>query len=193
MSGVTYEHAVVALGARLGAQAMEHCMRVSEAAVVLALVYDVDLDWAQLAGLLHDWDREQPAQALLDSARAAGIEISPADLATPHLLHARTGAIAVQSALPGLPQEVVTAIARHTIGEPGMTPLDMVVYVADMIESHREYLGVESLRAAVGTVSIAELFALGVQQSVRHLVDVRKMIHPLTLAVWNEYVAGEPK
>jgi len=193
VSGVSYDDALAAITARLGKKAAKHCKRVSDSATALALVYGVDPDLARLAGLLHDWDREQTPEELLAAAHAAGIEITPADEAAPHLLHARTGAIAVASALPGLPAEVVTAIARHTVGATGMSALDMVVYLADMIESHRDYNGVEPLRAAVGAVSLAELFALGYQQSMRHLVDARKRIHPVTIDVWNEYVAGDPR
>jgi HD superfamily phosphohydrolase YqeK len=108
----------------------------------------------------------------------------------PHLLHARTGARSAAEALPGLSADVVAAIARHTLGDVGMTPLDMVVYLADMIESHRDYPGVEELRGAVGAVSLPELFALGYQQTIRYLVGVRGEIHPRTVDVWNTYVAG---
>ena len=193
MTAVSYDEALAALEARLGKKATKHCKRVSEAAVVLAIAYGVDLDLARLAGLLHDWDREQSPDELLASAKAAGIEIAPADEATPRLLHARTGALAARAALPGLPDEVVNAISRHTIGALGMSDLDMVIYMADMIESHRDYLGVNELRDAVGAVSLAEVFALGYRQSVHHLVEARKLIHPVTIDVWNEYVAGEPR
>jgi predicted HD superfamily hydrolase involved in NAD metabolism len=193
VSAVTYDDALAAIEARLGKKAAKHCKRVSDAATALALVYGVDPDLARLAGLLHDWDREQTPEALMTAARAAGIEITSADEATPHLLHSRTGALAVAAALPGLPEAVVTAISRHTIGALGMSGLDMVVYLADMIESHRDYDGVGALRAAVGAVSLAGLFALGYQQSTRHIVDARKRIHPVTIDVWNEYVAGEPR
>jgi predicted HD superfamily hydrolase involved in NAD metabolism len=193
VTAVSYDEALAALEARLGKKAAKHCKRVSEAAVVLALAYGVDLDLARLAGLLHDWDREQSADELLAAAKAAGIEITPADAVTPHLLHARTGAVAARVALPGLPDEAVNAISRHTVGAVGMSDLDMVVYMADMIESHRDYLGVDELRDAVGVVSLAEVFALGYRQSVRHLVEARKLIHPVTIDVWNEHVAGEPR
>ena len=193
MSALPYDDALAAITARLGKKAAKHCQRVSDSATALALAYGVDPDLARLAGLLHDWDREQTPEELLAAAREAGIVVTPADEAAPHLLHSRTGAAAVASALPGVPVDVVTAISRHTIGATGMSPLDMVVYLADMIESHRDYNGVEALRAAVGAVSLPELFALGYQQSMRHLVDARKRIHPVTIDVWNEYVAGGPR
>lgn len=188
---VSYEDALAAIEARLGHKAAKHCKRVAATAVALAMAYGVDPDSARLAGLLHDWDRETPPDALLGEARAAGLEVSDADEASPHLLHARTGAVAAREALPGLPADVVDAISRHTIGAPDMTPLDMVVYLADMIEPHRDYVGVQELRDAVGAVPLGELFALAYQESMRHLVDARKRMHPLTVDVWNSFVASD--
>lgn len=189
MSEVRIEDAAAAIETRLGKKATKHCKRVSEAAEELAKTYGVDEKRARLAGMLHDWDREQDTATLLAEARAAGIEITAAEAASPHLLHARTGALGAKAALPGLDDEVVSAISRHTLGGRDMTPLQMVVYLADMIESHRDYPGVEELRDAVGTVTLQELFALGYRQSMVHLVEARKPIHPVTVDVWNEYVA----
>lgn len=193
MSGVSFAEAQAAVEARLSPRNAEHCRSVAVAAGELARVYDVDIELARLAGLLHDWDRERSAGDLLGEAERYGIVLTPTDTHTPHLLHARTGARSVAEAFPGLPREVIDAVERHTLGEPGMTPLDMVVYLADMIESHRDYPGVKALREAVGVVSLAELFALGYQQTVAHVVAVRREMHPMTVDVWNCYVAGEPR
>ena len=191
MNEVRYEDALAALEAHLGHKAAKHCKRVAATAAALAVVYGVDADSARLAGLLHDWNREMSAADLLGEAERAGLEVTEADRSNPYLLHARTGALAAREALPGLPDDVVQAISRHTVGAAGMTPLDMVVYLADMIEPHRDFAGVEELRDAVGVVPLAELFALGYQHSMRHLVDSRRRIHPETVAVWNDLVAGE--
>ena len=109
----------------------------------------------------------------------------------PYLLHARTGAAAVAEAFPGISPAVVQAVARHTVGALDMTPLDEVVYLADMMEPARDFPGVEELRAAVGVVSLPELFSLGYQLSLAHLVRRRKRIHPETLDVWNALVVEE--
>jgi predicted HD superfamily hydrolase involved in NAD metabolism len=193
VSAVPFETAAAEIDARLSKKAARHCHRVAESAVSLALVYGVDTDAARLAGVLHDWDREEEPGALLEWARADGVEVAEADVASPHLLHARTGAIHAKEALPALPDEVARAISRHTLGAPDMSPLDMVVYLADMIESHRDYPGVEALRASVGKVGLRELFALGYRQSMRHLIEARKRIHPVTVDVWNTLVAGESR
>ncbi len=189
MSEVRLRDATKAIEKRLGKKGAKHCERVSQAAGELAKTYGVDEERARLAGMLHDWDREQSTATLLEAARAALLEITDADAASPHLLHARTGAVGAKAALPGLDDEVLSAIARHTLGGRDMTPLQMVVYLADMIETHREYPGVEELRDAVGRVPLRELFAMGYWQSMMHLVTARKPIHPTTVVVWNEYVA----
>jgi len=188
---VDYDEALAAVEARLGAKAAAHSRRVADVAASLAALYDVDPSSARIAGVLHDWDRERNAGELLREAEATGMTLSEAELAHPHLLHARTGAAGLRGALPGVPDEVVAAVSHHTVGALDMTPLDMVVYLADMIEPHRDFEGVRELRDAVGKVSLSELFMLGYQRSVRYLVDARKRIHPDTVAVWNALVAGD--
>jgi HD superfamily phosphohydrolase YqeK len=61
------------------------------------------------------------------------------------------------------------------------------------MEPARDYSGIEELRAAVGAVSLSELFALGYQLSVMQVVRRRRKIHPETVDVWNSLVAGEPR
>jgi predicted HD superfamily hydrolase involved in NAD metabolism len=190
---VSFDEARSAVQARLGVKGAEHCARVAETAGELAATYGVDVELARLAGMLHDWDRDRKKRELLDAARSGGLALTSTDESVPYLLHARTGAAGIAEAFPGLPDEVVQAVARHTVGALDMTPLDEVVYLADMIEPARDYPGVEELRSKVGSVSLSELFALGYQHSIMHLVRRRRPIHPETLDVWNSLVAGDPR
>jgi len=183
-----YERATGALAARLSEKALAHSQRVSDTAGSLALLYGVDVDDARLAGLLHDWDRDLDEDRLLREAASHGLELHAVDCDYPYLIHARSGAASVEAEFPELPREIVDAIARHTLGAAEMTDLDMVVYLADMVEPARDYEGVEGLREAIGNVSLDELFALGYQQSVAYLVRGRRRIHPETVAVWNARV-----
>lgn len=189
MSTVTFEQASAALRDRLGARALDHCLRVADTAADLALVYGVDPQKARLAGALHDWDRERGDEELVAEAVAACLGVSDVDRAVPYLLHARTGASGVEAAFPGIAEDIVSAVRRHTVGAVDMSPLDMVVYLADMIEPARDYDGVAQLRDGVGTLTLGELFARGYQQSVAYLVGARRRIHPDTVAVWNALVA----
>lgn len=191
MPSVSYEAAEQAVRARLGESATGHSLRTAETAASLAETYGADVELARLGGLLHDWDRERKKRDLVGVAEEAGIEVTEADRAAPKLLHARTGAKGAAEALPGLPGEVVQAISRHTVGAADMTDLDKIVYLADMMEPARDFVGVNELRAAAGVLSLDQLFALGYQQSLMHLITARRRLHPDTVSVWNSIVAGE--
>lgn len=185
----TYERAVELLRERLGEEALEHSLRVGETARDVARSYGVDPAEARLAGVLHDWDRELDHESLLAAASASGHEPNAAEKNSPRLLHAHTGAAALREAFVGISPAVAQAVERHTLGAVEMTPLDMVVYVADMIEPGRSYPGVDAMRSAVGSIPLDELFADAFLCTVMHLVESRRHIHPVTVAVWNAHVA----
>lgn len=189
LAGVSYAEALAALKVQLSPPSVEHCQRVADTAAQLAVIYGVDEATARLAGLLHDWDRDLKGAALVGRARVLGVPVGVADESVPYLLHARTGAADVAVAFPGIDPEIVTAIARHTVGAVGMSDLDKVIYVADMIEPARTFKGVEVLRESVGHVSLDELFLGAYDRSIRHLIKARKLVHPDTVEVWNSLVA----
>lgn len=169
----------------------EHSLSVAECAENLAGRYGVDAYSAWVAGILHDWDKALADEDVLTRAQDFGLPVLPEDIANPYLLHARTGAQAVKGLFREVTEEIAVAIERHTLGDADMRPLDMVLYVADMIEPGRRFPGVDVLRESVATVSLRELFALCYQHSVEHLVRARRPVHPLTVEVWNSLIARE--
>jgi predicted HD superfamily hydrolase involved in NAD metabolism len=187
----SWETALAALGERLDERGVRHSTGVAAMAERLARTYGLDVDSARLAGLLHDWCKDVSGEELLGRAEALGIPVTDADRAVPYLLHAPVAARELKDALPGIDGEVLDAIAAHTYGSSTLTPLDMAVYVADTLEPGRTHAGVEELRALIGSVSLDELFALAYADSLRHLVDSRRRIHPETVATWNRIVGGE--
>lgn len=175
---------------RLSPDAFGHSERVARTAERLAEIYGVDPAAAACAGLLHDWHRETDGAELLARAHALGVTVTPVDEAVPYLLHGPVAGAELAREMPALTGEIVAAIAAHTYGAAEMSPLAMIVYVADVIEPDREHDGVEDLRAAAGSVPLDELFARAYVASVEHLVRTRRHIHPMTVETWNRYVAG---
>ena len=191
MPGVDFDVAHAELAERLGAKALAHCEAVAETAGSLAETYGIYPARARLAGLLHDWAREMTAEELLSAADAHDFSLTDVDEAVPYLLHAKAGAEQVRAAFPELDADVSRAVELHTMGSASMSELDMIVYVADMIEPTRTFRGVEELRDAVGQVTLDELFVRAYARSVIRLVERRRRIHPETLEVWNTLVAEE--
>lgn len=184
----------LALKERLDDYGFEHSRGVGMTACTLATLYGVDPQTATIAGLLHDWDRCIPNDILVLEADEYGIELDDVLIASPHLLHAHTGAISAKryfeqrGDVPPLTSEIVGAIANHTVGSPSMSELDMIVYVADMIEPTRAFPTVDTLREMAGTVALKALFLQCYQRTMEFLVKNRRLIHPDTLSVWNHYM-----
>lgn len=176
---------------RLGERALGHSLRVADSAASLAVTYGVDAEKARLSGLLHDWDRELSGDELIQAALDAGLEVTETDRAVPYLLHARTAAIQLARRFPGLSADVIAAVERHTVGSADMTPLDKVVFLADMLEPGRDWPGVEEMRRGVGVLNLDELFVSAYRRSVSHLIELGKHIHPSTVEVWNALVAED--
>lgn len=186
-----------ALKERLDDYGLLHSRGVALTARMLANLYGADTREAFLGGLLHDWDRCVPNDILVLEADEFGIALDEVLLANPHLLHAHTGALAAQRFFAEyeptgpLPDSVVNSIAHHTVGSVSMSELDMIVYIADMIEPSRSFPKADMLREMVGTISLKALFLQCYQCTMEFLVKHRRLIHPDTFRVWNHYIAEE--
>ncbi|MCL2403344.1 MAG: bis(5'-nucleosyl)-tetraphosphatase (symmetrical) YqeK [Coriobacteriia bacterium] len=179
------ERALPLLKERLDDYGYLHSCKAAETARDLAFIYQVDTEDAYIATLLHDWDRGQPKDYLVDAALKMGIEITPEVLAAPQILHAHTGAMQVKQLFPELPENIIIAIRHHTVGDENMSDLDKLLYVADMIEPTRSSPRVSTLREMVGTIDLDTLFQQAYQATMLHLIHNRKVMHPRTTEVWN--------
>lgn len=178
------------LKVRLDPKRYSHAKSVSDTAVQLAKVYGVDKDKARLAGLLHDWDKEYTDEEIRARVRSLRMSVDVHVYEEmPRLLHGPTAAVALKQRFPEIDNDVLQAIARHTSGAVHMSDLDMVIYIADVIEPLRTYKEIDTLRALVGKVSLEELFFTTYKQILEHLIDKKHRIHPDTVTIWNYYAS----
>ena len=148
-SDAFYEARRDELEKRVGPRRFKHSLGVSETAEKLARVYGADETAARVAGLLHDWDKGYDDPGILARADELGMELDAELVAMPRVLHGLTAAVALGRAFPELSPEVLTAVERHTLGDAGMSDLDMIVYIADALEPGRKGKVVEKLREKI--------------------------------------------
>lgn len=175
---------------RVGSKRFQHSLDVADTAEKLALIYGVDPRRARLAGLLHDWDKRFDDDGARARVRELGMEdeLDPAvveDL--PQVLHGHTAARALAREFPQIPDDVLQAIDRHTVGAVDMSPLDMVLNVADAIEPGRCFGEIDKLRDAVGKVGLEELFFMVYGHWTSLLIGRGRPIHPDTMRIYNSY------
>lgn len=171
---------------RLKKSRFAHSIGVANTAVALAKRFGVDVDRAYTAGLLHDCAREFENEQLPAEAAKRGIVAGEVEKTMPLLLHAYIGAKMVTEIYGVDDAEIIQAIYRHTVGARDMTPLDKIIYFADMIEPNRNYPGVEELREfAAKSSSLDEIILKALDESIIFIVQKGTLLHPDTIAARN--------
>lgn len=165
-----------------------HSLSVAKTARKIARAYGYDPHVARMAGLLHDWDKALSPTRLADRVKHYNIAVDPEVVeSTPWVLHGITAAAVLAEEAPQLGEELYTAIARHTVGAPDMTPLDMIVFVADKIEPTHEVSVYKYLYKQIGDITLEELFFGVLKESMAYLVRSEKPITKDSVVVWNWY------
>ena len=191
MAGMNYEEMKAELQKRLKPGRFRHSLGVADTAVFLARRFGVDEEKARVAGLLHDCAREFPNDALIEEAVRRGIAVEPLERSMPLLLHAYIGAERVKEIYGVEDAEICQAIYRHTVGGGNMTPLDKIIWYADMIEPNRDYPEVEHLRRLAREASLDEMVLVGLSESIVFVVRKGHLVHPATVQARNEILLAQ--
>jgi len=125
-----------------------HSLGVARTAERLARCYGVSCARARVAGVLHDIARHWSPEDLLGYARRHRLRVDSSDEAAPVLLHARVAADLARREFGVDDRDVLSAIATHTVAEPGMSPLQKILFVADACEPSRRFAGRAALERA---------------------------------------------
>lgn len=125
------------LKAELKASRYKHTIGVAYTAMALAMRYEVSIEDAELAGLLHDCAKCMSNDELLKICDDNNITLSEAELINLSLLHAKAGVIVAKENYNIDDENILNAIRFHTTGKPDMTMLEKIIFVADYIEPSR--------------------------------------------------------
>ena len=173
---------------RLSDKRYEHTLNVRKMAVKLAKRHDADEDRAALAALLHDAAKEiskDEMRAIMKAhpEYAEGGEERP----TP-VWHGVCASILARTEWGVTDEAVLSAIACHTAGKPGMTQLDKILYLADMTSAERDWPGVEKLRKLeLKDLDAAMLAAL--KQTNDFVLSQGKPLDPMSKAAYEDILA----
>ena len=169
----------------LDRQRFEHTLGVEQTARELARVFGEDEEKAALAGLLHDCAKCMPLSQMIKAARHA--DVDPVMKESKALMHAVAGRCVAQDVYGVQDEDVLAAIRWHTTGHAGMTRLEKIIYLADVIEPNRKpYPGLEALRAQC-MQDLDGAMHTALRMSLEHVKEQGKMLHPDTLAALAMY------
>lgn len=160
-----------------------HTLGVAETALRLAPRFGVDPMRAELAALLHDCAKYMDVDEMRALVRENVADADAAELETVSVLHAPAGAVRAQKYFGVEDPRILSAIRKHTLGDPCMSAMDALIYTADFIEPKRApFPGLEEARA----LAEEDIFAAArrcAELTNRHLLTQGRQPHPRSLAM----------
>lgn len=176
----------------LKTQRVEHTLRVAEAAASRAGGLHIPEKQAITAALFHDCAKYIET----DDSRLQGF-VLPSEWGNvpKSVVHQFTGAYLAEHAFNVTDDEVLDAIRYHTSGKKNMSLLTKLIFLADMVESGRDFDGVEHLRTLFwgndSSIPIEKRLDACLREALAHTVQYLqssgKTVYPLTLQAKEYY------
>ncbi len=116
----------------------QHTLGVEFTAAAMAMKYSIDIDRAELAGLLHDCAKCIDDEEKLEECKKYNVKITDVEKRNPFLIHSKLGAVYAHEKYGVDDEEILSAIRCHTTGKPDMTTLEKIIFIADYIEPGRD-------------------------------------------------------
>ncbi len=171
------------LKGRLQEKRFKHSLGVMNMAERLAKKYNVDVEEAKIAGLLHDCAKNMSNQELIEYCKNNGIEIDDIKMQSPGILHADVGADIAKKKF-NVSDEVKESILYHTLANETMTDLDKIIYISDLIEEGRDLEGLDKIRE-MAFINLDKTLVMALEYCMENVKQVGKNIHKQSIDALN--------
>lgn len=155
---------------RLSSKRYQHSLNVAAECRKLAEKYGEDPDKAYFAGLLHDICKELAPGEQKALVVGSGYTVCREELETRSLWHAIAGAYFVKTEFGVEDIDILNSIRFHTVGRAGMSRLEEIVYLGDLISADRNYKDVAKMRKITYTslnAAMLEAFSFSIKSVVK--------------------------
>ncbi len=171
----------------MDAKRYEHTLGVAYTSAALAMCYEVNMEEAYLAGLLHDCAKGLDNEKKIQICQKHGIPINASEQKNPFLLHAKVGGYLASKKYHVNDQKIINAVIYHTTGKPDMTLLEKIVYIADYIEPGRNHAAnLEQIRS-LAFHNLDEALLQILEDTLHYLKESGREIDPLTQETYDYY------
>lgn len=182
---MTYDEINKKLKSLLHEKRYIHSVGVSETAVKLARIYGADEEKAKIAGLVHDAAKNLGKEKMFEECKKLDVELDEIELTNTAIVHASMADKYVRREFDIDDKEILSAVRYHTTGRANMTLLEKIIYISDMVEPNRDYVGVEKLRDLVEK-NLDRACIAALAQTISFTIGEEKLIHPNTIYAYND-------
>ncbi len=169
-----------------------HTLGVANEAVRLAPLFGADSEKAYIAGLLHDCAKNFSEEKVKEYCKRYKVTLDPYCETEKALIHAFLGPTVAKADFGVDDPEILSAIYYHTTGKPDMSPLEKLIYIADMTEPGRELEQSAELRKLVEE-DIDEALIYSIGCSINHVIKKGNLIHPDSVHARNYLIKNRRK
>jgi len=174
----------------LAGSRLEHSFGTAHEAQKLCKIYNADPEKGFFAGMVHDIAKDIDNKDIIDTARKYSVELDEFMIKNPKIIHGPLGAKILQSDEHINDEEILSAVALHTIGSTDMNTLDKIIYIADLTEITRKYEKVKEIRD-ISYQNLNEALKLTLKHSMLHVLSKGLVIHPNSLNAYNRLLIKE--
>lgn len=170
-----------------------HSKNVAEMAAALSDIYDVNVEAAVKAGILHDAGKGFSGPELIRFCKEHKIKVPFFDdicRLEPSLLHSYASAWIAQHLFGVRDKDILQAISEHTLGSLHMSTLSKILFVADISSKDRKYKDAFVIRnLALQDLDSALLYAAN--RKLLFTIDSQKWLCPAGIDLWNHLIKQE--
>lgn len=170
----------------LNEERFSHSLGTAKMAVELAKKYNLDVEKAEIAGLLHDCAKHFTNDELLKIIKEKLPEIPECELLNYKTWHAPVGALIAQEQFGVNDPEIINSIKYHTLGRVDMSTFEAIIFLADKVETNTrpQNFTVEILHILERYGIDAALFEC-VSTTIESLIERKLKICQSTIDVYN--------
>ncbi len=159
----------------LRAKRANHTFNVEKLAVEFAGMFGVDVQKASLCALLHDIMKQADEDIMLHRAMQSDIIERIKDKPVP-TLHGFAAADYAKREMGIEDSDILYALKSHTCGRRGMSDLEKVIYLADMLSEERNYPEKDNLLHLVRTQGLEIAMEQALRDSINWLGEKKSEI-----------------
>ena len=178
-----------AMEKNLDSKRYEHTLGVAYTAASLAMRYDVDVNMAIVAGLLHDCAKCLSDEKKISICEKNDINITEVERKNPSLLHAKVGSFLAMDTYHITDIDIVNAILNHTTGRPGMSLLERIIFIADYIEPSRKQAPNLNVLRKLAFLDLDKALMKILEDTLEYLKESEQEVDLLTQKTYDFYHA----
>ena len=167
-----------------------HSKNVAEMAAAFSDIYEVNVEDAVKAGILHDAGKGFNGNELIAFCKEHHLKVPYFEdicKCEPALLHSYASAWIARHLFEVRNKEILQAITEHTLGSLHMSTLSKILFVADISSKDRKYKDAFVIRnLALQDLDKALLYAAN--RKLLFTIDSQKWLCPVGIALWNHLV-----